>query len=366
MREKVIVTGVTGQDGSLMVDYLLNNTNLLVIGTARRLIVKNHDNIKHLENEPRFSLINMYLNDAHSNRDVIITHQPQYFINFAAQSFVAGSWDYPIQTWITDSDAVLHILESIRRFAPNCRFYNAGSSEEFGDVINTPQDETHPLRPQSPYGAAKCAARHLVRVYRESYQLFAIQGWLFNHEGERRGIDFVTRKITDGIAKLKYAIECNGLPIESKKEIPVLTLGNLESQRDWSDAEDFMHGVWLMLNQKTPEEYVLASGEMHTIRDFLEECLRFAGIEWTSKGEGADEKFYLSGPICNGQLIFEVNPKFYRPAEVHQLCGNPFRAEKELGWKRKTDFVGLVHKMFNNDYKHLNPYPNLEELKCQR
>ena len=127
-----------------------------------------------------------------------------------------------------------------------------------------------------------------------------------------------------------------------------------------------MHGVWLMLNQKTPEEYVLASGEMHTIRDFLEECLRFAGIEWRSEGEGADEKFYLSGPICNGQLIFEVNPKFYRPAEVHQLCGNPFRAEKELGWQRKTDFVGLVHKMFNNDYKHLNPYPNLEELKCQR
>jgi len=178
MSKVVVVTGVTGQDGSLMVDYLLKNTDHKIYGTARRLSVKNHDNILHLENESRFQLVGMDLNDAHSIRDVVIKYKPDYFINFAAQSFVAGSWDYPIQTWITDSDAVLHILESIRRFAPNCKFYNAGSSEEFGDVVYSPQDESHPLRPQSPYGAAKCAARHLVRVYRESYGLYAIQGWL--------------------------------------------------------------------------------------------------------------------------------------------------------------------------------------------
>ena len=344
-------------DGSLMVDYLLNNTNLLVIGTARRLSVKNHDNIKHLENEPRFSLINMDLNDAHSIRDVIITHQPQYFINFAAQSFVAGSWDYPIQTWITDSDAVLHILESIRRFAPNCRFYNAGSSEEFGDVINTPQDETHPLRPQSPYGAAKCAARHLVRVYRESYQLFAIQGWLFNHEGERRGIDFVTRKITDGIAKLKYAIECNGLPIESKKEIPVLPLGNLESQRDWSDAEDFVRGVWLMLNQdrNEPKDYVLSSDETHTIREFVVEAFNFVGFhrsvsEW--RGEGLEEK-YFHGKDC----FVEINKDFYRPAEVDLLLGDSTKAREELGWHPKTNFIQLVKKMVDYDVASASVYP---------
>ena len=340
--KKIIVTGVTGQDGSHMVEYLLKNTDHKIYGAVRRLSVKNHENILHLENEPRFELINMDLNDAHSMRDVVIDLQPDYFINFAAQSFVAGSWDYPIQTWDTDSNAVLHILESIRRFAPNCRFYNAGSSEEFGDVICSPQDEKHPLRPQSPYGAAKCAARHLVRVYRESYDLYAVQGWLFNHEGVRRGLDFVTRKISHSVAKIKIALD-------SKKTIPVLKLGNIEAQRDWSDAEDFMEGVWLMLNQDAPKNYVLASGEMHTVREFLEETLKCANIEFKSEGTEDNEKYYT----LDGQLIFEVDPKFYRPAEVHELCGDCSLAEKEMGWTRKTDFAGLVKKMYQSDYASL-------------
>ena len=214
--KKIIVTGVTGQDGSHMVDYLLKHTDHEIYGSVRRLSVKNHENILHLENEPRFHLIDMDLNDAHSMRDVILDIKPDYFINFAAQSFVAGSWNYPIQTWDTDADAVLHILESIRRFVPDCKFYNAGSSEEFGDVVTSPQNEDHPLRPQSPYGAAKCAARHLVRVYRESYNLYAVQGWLFNHEGSRRGLDFVTRKISHTVARIKIALESN-------KTIPILT-----------------------------------------------------------------------------------------------------------------------------------------------
>jgi len=341
--KKVIVTGITGQDGSHMVDYLLKNTDHEIYGTARRLSVKNHENILHLEDEPRFHLIDMDLNDPHSIRDVILDIQPDYFINFAAQSFVAGSWNYPIQTWDTDANAVLHILESIRRFAPQCRFYNAGSSEEFGDVITTPQNESHPLRPQSPYGAAKCAARHIVRVYRESYNLYAIQGWLFNHEGSRRGLDFVTRKISYNIAKIKIAIERN-------RPIPVLKLGNIEAQRDWSDAEDFMEGVWLMLNQAKPKNYVLGSGEMHTVREFLEETLNCADIKFKSRGTGSDEKYYT----LDDQLIFEVNPKFYRPAEVHKLCGDPTFAEKEIGWVRKTDFYGLVKKMYQNDYTTLS------------
>lgn len=341
--KKIIVTGVTGQDGSHMVDYLLKNTNYTIYGTARRLSVKNHENILHLENQSRFELINMDLNDAHSIRDVIIDIQPDYFINFAAQSFVAGSWDYPIQTWDTDADAVLHILESIRRFAPSCKFYNAGSSEEFGDVICSPQDETHPLRPQSPYGAAKCAARHIVRVYRESYDLYAVQGWLFNHEGSRRGLDFVTRKISHTVARIKLAIE-------DKKQIPVLKLGNLEAKRDWSDAEDFMEGVWLMLNQEKPKNYVLGSGEMHTVREFLNETLKCAGIQFKSSGSEDNEKYYT----LDGELIFEVNPKFYRPAEVHELCGDCSLAEKEMGWTRKTNFKGLVKKMYQNDYMQLS------------
>jgi GDPmannose 4,6-dehydratase len=340
--KKIIVTGVTGQDGSHMIDYLLKNTNYKIYGTARRLSVKNHENILHLENESRFELIDMDLNDAHSIRDIVIDLQPDFFINFAAQSFVAGSWNYPIQTWETDSNAVLHILESIRRFSPHCRFYNAGSSEEFGDVVFSPQDENHPLRPQSPYGAAKCAARHIVRVYRESYNLYAVQGWLFNHEGSRRGLDFVTRKISHTVARIKLAIE-------DKKQIPVLKLGNLEAKRDWSDAEDFMEGVWLMLNQEKPKNYVLGSGEMHTVREFLNETLKCAGIQFKSSGSEDNEKYYT----LDGQLIFEVNPKFYRPAEVHKLCGDPSLAEKELGWKRKTNFKKLVQKMYDNDYNLL-------------
>lgn len=345
--KKIIVTGVTGQDGSHMIDYLLklfkNQEDFVVYGTVRRLSVKNHENILHLENEPRFQLINMDLNDAHSMRDIIIDIQPDYFINFAAQSFVAGSWDYPIQTWDTDADSVLHILESIRRFAPHCRFYNAGSSEEFGDVIYTPQNEEHPLRPQSPYGAAKCAARHIVRVYRESYGLYAIQGWLFNHEGTRRGLDFVTRKISYSVAKIKHALEMD-------KEIPVLELGNIDAKRDWTDAEDFMEGVWMMLNQDRPKNYVLASGEMHSVREFLDKSLKCADIEFISKGKDDDEKYYTK----DGELIFQVNPKFYRPAEVHQLCGDCSLAEKEMGWSRKTGFSGLVKKMYENDYRLLS------------
>lgn len=341
--KKIIITGVTGQDGSHMADYLLKNTNFKIYGAVRRLSVKNHENILHLENEPRFELINMDLNDAHSMRDVIIDIQPDYFINFAAQSFVAGSWDYPIQTWDTDADAVLHILESIRRFAPACRFYNAGSSEEFGDVIYSPQNEEHPLRPQSPYGAAKCAARHIVRVYRESYGLFAIQGWLFNHEGTRRGLDFVTRKISNGVAKIKHAIE-------SGKEIPTLQLGNIDAQRDWTDAEDFMEGVWMMLNRDKPKNYILASGKMYTVREFLNESLKCADIKFLSKGSEENEEYYTE----DGKLIFKVNPKFYRPAEVHELCGDCSLAEQEMGWTRKTDFYGLVKKMYNNDYELLS------------
>lgn len=345
--KKIIVTGVTGQDGSHMVDYLLGlfkgKTDFMIYGSVRRLSVKNHENILHLEDEPRFQLINMDLNDAHSMRDVIIDIQPDYFINFAAQSFVAGSWDYPIQTWDTDADAVLHIMESIRRFAPHCRFYNAGSSEEFGDAICSPQSEEHPLRPQSPYGAAKCAARHIVRVYRESYGLFAVQGWLFNHEGTRRGLDFVTRKISHGVAKIKLAIK-------NKKNIPVLQLGNLDAKRDWTDAEDFMAGVWMMLNQDKPKNYVLASGEMHTVREFLDESLKCAGIKFYSKGLNEEECYYTE----DDKLIFKVNPKFYRPAEVHELCGDCSLAEKEMGWNKKTDFYGLVKKMYHNDYDLLS------------
>lgn len=349
--KKIIITGVTGQDGSLMADYLLKNTNFNILGSVRRLSVKNHENILHLEGEPRFRLIDMDLSDPHSIRDCIIEHQPEYFINFAAQSFVAGSWKYPIQTWETDSNSVLHMLESIRRFSPHTKFYNAGSSEEFGDVIYSPQDEQHPLRPQSPYGAAKCAARHIVRVYRESYNLFAIQGWLFNHEGTRRGLDFVTRKISNGIAKLKQAliIDESLKYSQPKPQLPILRLGNLDAKRDWSDAEDFMKGIWLMLNNSKPKEYVLSSGKTQTVRDFIKTSLKHANITYKITGEKDSEKFTTE----DGRVIIEIDKNLYRPAEVHHLCGNSSLAKKELQWKQKTDFNALVKKMVENDIKNL-------------
>lgn len=340
--KRVIITGVTGQDGSFMADYLLKNTDCMIYGTVRRLSVKNYTNIHHLKREPRFKLINLDLTDDYSIRDAITEIKPHYFLNFAAQSFVDGSWDYPIQTWETDATAILHMLESIRKFAPYCRFYNAGSSEEFGDVIKDPQDEEHPLRPQSPYGAAKAAARHLVRVYRESYDLYAVQGWLFNHEGTRRGKEFVTRKITHTIAKIKHALE-------QDKKYDVLKLGNLDAQRDWTDAEDFMSGVWLMMNQDAPKNYVLASGKMNSVREFLQETLKCANIKHKIIGDGEYEKFLTE----DDKLIMEVDPKFYRPAEVHKLRGDCTLAENELGWTRIYNFKKLVKRMYESDYEQL-------------
>jgi dTDP-4-dehydrorhamnose reductase len=217
----VFITGVTGQDGSHMVDYLLKNTDYMIFGGARRLSIKNHENIKHLEKEPRFKLVNFDLSDAHAINSIVKDLRIDYFINLAAQSYVGSSWDFPVQTWECNTTGVIHILEAIRQHRPNCRFYNAGSSEEHGNVAYVPQDENHPCRPRSPYGASKAAARHLVKVYRESYNLYAIQGLLFNHEGTRRGEEFVTRKITKGVARIKKAL-LEGKDISEEHFLPQL------------------------------------------------------------------------------------------------------------------------------------------------
>jgi GDPmannose 4,6-dehydratase len=344
--KKIIITGVTGQDGSHMADYLINNTEHTIIGGARRLSVKNHENIEHLLDNPRFFLIDLDVTDAENIDRVISKHKPDYFINFAANSFVGTSWKMPVNHMQTNCMAVLHQLEAIRKHAPHCRYYNAGSSEEFGDVVTQPQSEEHPLRPRSPYGASKCAARHLVKVYRDSYDLYAVQGWLFNHEGTRRGVEFVTRKITQNVARISQEYS-------QKEELKPLKLGNVDSKRDWSDAEDFVNGVWLMLNQERGQvdDYVLSSDETHTIREFVEEAFNFAGFHrsicrW--EGEGNETKYY------HGEdLLMEVDPQFYRPAEVELLLGDSTRARKELNWKPKTNFIQLVNKMVKHDIELL-------------
>jgi GDPmannose 4,6-dehydratase len=356
-KKVVIISGVTGQDGSFMIDYLLKNTDFLIYGGVRRLSSKNHHNIEHIK-DPRFKLIDFDLTDNNCISKVIRTLQPDYFINFAAQSFVGSSWDFPKQTFETNATAVIDILEAIRQECPLCRFYNAGTSEEFGDVIAVPQTEDHPLRPCSPYGASKAAARHMVKVYRESYNLYAIQGWLFNHEGTRRGEEFVTRKITKAVARIAHAIYDN-IPFHPLK------LGNLNVKRDWSDAEDFMDGVWRMLNQELytdvfhtqsdgkilvrPKEYILSSNETHTIKEFVD--LAFKEITLTTfwSGEGLNEKLFctdFSAPLV------EIDAEFFRPNEVSQLFGNSSRARNELGWSTKTNFSMLVRKMVHNDIKN--------------
>lgn len=347
----VFVTGVTGQDGSHMVDHLLKTTDYLIFGGVRRLSIKNHENIGHLENNPRFNLVNFDLSDAHSISKIVESLKPDYFINLAAQTFVGSSWDFPTQTWECNTTGVIHILEAIRQHKSSCRFYNAGSSEEFGDVAYIPQDENHPARPRSPYGASKSAARQLVKVYRESYRLYAIQGLLFNHEGTRRGEEFVTRKITKGVARIKKAI------LECKSFVPI-ELGNVKAKRDWSDAEDFVDGIWKMLNQKAPNEYVLSSNETHTIAEFVWYAFKSAGIEGAWHGQAESAEFSISTkdaikyePVSS--VLVKINPKFYRPAEVDLLLGDSTKARKELGWKPETSFEQLVDKMVKNDLKQI-------------
>lgn len=365
----IFVTGCTGQDGSIMTDYLLANTSASIIGGARRLSVENHQNLNHLQSEPRFQLVNFDLTDSQSVQRLVSQVRPDYFINFAAQSFVAASWDLSLSTLQSNVVGVVNCLEAIRTTAPNCRFYNAGSSEEFGNVEYEPQDETHPLRPRSPYGASKSSARHYVKVYRESYGLYAVQGWLFNHEGPRRGEEFVTRKITKGVAKIFNSI-VNGGPV-----VPI-ELGNIDAERDWSDAEDMVDAVWRMLNQdrfnnelvckmgdmwsikelsKNIKDYVAGSGERHTIREFIEIAFGLVGIKGQWSGEGVDEFYwYESGPkslSSDDCTLVKVNPKFYRPAEVDILLANSEKIRKELHWPPKTTFEGLIDKMVTNDLK---------------
>jgi len=347
-RKTVVITGVTGQDGSHMADFLLKNTDLLIFGGVRRLSVYNHENIKHIQSD-RFHLINFDLTDSHAIARTVEKLQPDYFINFAAQSFVASSWDFAKQTWATNSTSVLDILEAIRLYKPSCRLYQAGSSEEFGNVLYSPQDEKHPLRPRSPYGASKAASRQLIKVYRDSYNLYAIQGWLFNHEGVRRGEEFVTRKITKNIARIYNSLKNN-------EEFKPMELGNMEAKRDWSDAEDFIEGVWMMLNQDEynsnyngiPQEYVFSSNETHTIKEFVEKAFNIAEIKGNWIGEN-EHTMYVSN---DKKILVQVNPKFYRPAEVELLLGNSNKAREELGWKPKILFDNLVKKMVECDIEN--------------
>ena len=343
---KILVTGTLGQDGANMCEYLLRNPDNKVYGMIRRSSNPNFINCgSFLENE-NFQLVYGDLTDETSLDKLVKEIQPDYFINFAANSFVGISWDMPLHVFDVNTGGVIRCLEAIRKYQQKCKFYSAGSSEEFGDVAYAPQDMKHPMRPRSPYGASKCGARHIVKVYRDSYDMYAVHGTLFNHEGTKRGEEFVTRKITKGVARISKALKNNNTfkPIE---------LGNIYSKRDWSDSRDFVKGVWLMLNQTKPKDYLLASGETHTIKEFVDKAFKYAGISgsWTEvDGDELATKLYNNSE--KGETLVKINKDFYRPAEVELLLGDPTEAMKEIGWKTEISFDNLVKSMVQFDIKN--------------
>jgi GDPmannose 4,6-dehydratase len=350
MEKRVLITGVTGQDGANLVEYLLANTTVKIFGTVRRCSNTNFINCKTFIDNKRFQLVYCDLSDSVSLDNLVQSIQPDYFINFAAQSFVGCSWDIPLQTFDVNATGVARCLEAIRRFKPTCKFYSAGSSEEFGDVISTPQDINHPIRPRSPYGASKAAAHHLVKIYRESYNLYAVHGILFNHEGTKRGEEFVTRKISKGVARIYHAIK-NNQPFHP------IELGNLDAKRDWSDSEDFVDGVWKMLNQEKPKDYILSSDETHSIREFAEKAFKAANIDGVWHGNGENEEFSIANAMrktidFKSSVLVKINPKYYRPAEVELLLGDSSLARKELGWEPKISFDKLVERMVKFDIEN--------------
>ena len=349
--KKILVTGVLGQDGANMCEFLLKDPNNRVFGMVRRVSNPNYVNCTGFLENPNFQICYGDLTDEFSLAKLVQEIQPDYFINFAANSYVACSWDMPLHVFDVNTSGVIRCLEAIKNFQPNCRFYSAGSSEEFGNVDYSPQDMAHPMKPRSPYGASKCGAHHIVKVYRESYDLYAVHGVLFNHEGTKRGEEFVTRKITKGVARIYNQIRSvdnwRGRHGEAARFDPI-ELGNLDSKRDWSDSEDFVEGIWLMLNQDEPKDYLLASGETHSIREFVEKAFEVAQFHGHWDGEGVSEKYIDSGGRHKYTLV-KINPDFYRPAEVDILLGDPKEAIEELGWKAKNSFDSLVRKMVQWD-----------------
>lgn len=343
MNKTAIVTGVTGQMGSFFAEFLLER-GVTVIGTARRLSVPNEENIRQIKDGKKIIFELMDLGDSHSINNIVEKYKPDYFINCAANSFVGTSWDCPEQHFEYNCLGVLRQLEAIRKHSPSTRYINFGSSEEFGDVIISPQNEEHPARARSPYGASKIAARQIIKVYRESYNLFALQCWCFNYESERRGVEFVTRKITKAVARIKRAID-------NEQAYDLLELGNINSQRDWSYCPDFVIGVWQMLNQQEPREYVLSSNETHTIREFVELAFEAAGIHGKWHGSGINEEFHQKE---TGRVLMVINEKFYRPCEVELLLGDSTKARQQLGWEPKTSFKNLVDKMVSSDILSLD------------
>ncbi|MFN8543089.1 MAG: GDP-mannose 4,6-dehydratase [Candidatus Binatia bacterium] len=319
MRRTALITGVTGQDGSYLAEFLLAR-DYRVVGMVRRASTENFERIAHLRG--RLELRQADLLDQLSLIDLLREARPDEVYNLAAQSFVPTSWQQPVLTAEFDAVGVTRILEALRLVVPEARFYQASSSEMFGKVRETPQRETTPFYPRSPYGVAKVYGHHITVNYRESYGLFACSGILFNHESPRRGLEFVTRKVSDGVARIKL-----GLATE-------LTLGNLAAQRDWGFAGDYVEAMWLMLQQATPDDYVVATGEPHSVGELVEIAFDLAGLSWRD--------------------FVREDPALRRLAEVDHLVGDPTKARTVLGWQPRVSFPALVEMMVRADLERLS------------
>ena len=332
-----LITGITGQDGSFLAEFLLDK-GYDVHGTIRRSSVDFRERIAHLEGHPNFHLHYADLGDSMSIIQVLNKVRPDEVYNLAAQSHVQVSFDSPEFTADVDATGVLRILEGIRQcgLADTCRFYQASTSELYGKVEDVPQNEKTPFHPYSPYAVAKLYGFWIVKEYREAYNMFACSGILFNHESERRGETLVTRKITLAAARIA----------QGKQE--KLYLGNLSSLRDWGYARDYVECMWLILQNDKPEDFVIATGEQHSVREFCQLAFRRAGIELIFEGEGENEKGI---DAKTGKVLIEVSPDFYRPTDVVNLWGDPTKAKKELGWdpKKRTSFEQLVNLMVDAD-----------------
>ncbi len=326
-----LITGITGQDGSYLAELLLEK-GYEVYGIMRRKSVVDYGNVVHLKDKIHFIYADM--TDIVSLVNAMKASQADEVYNLAAQSFVATSWEQPLATAEIDALGVTNMLEAIRLTKPEARFYQASTSEMFGLVQEMPQTEKTPFYPRSPYGVAKLYGHWITKNYRESYGMFACSGILFNHESERRGKEFVTRKITDSVARIKLGIqEC-------------LELGNMDSKRDWGHSKDYVRAMWLMLQQDMPDDYVIATNETRTVREFVEIAFEEVGISLAWEGSGVNE---IGRDTATGNVVVRVNPQFFRPAEVDVLLGNPAKAEKTLGWKREISFRELVKRMVMND-----------------
>lgn len=328
-----LVTGITGQDGSYLAELLLEK-GYRVHGIVRRKSRVDLGNAAHLEGKVDFIYADM--TDPVSLISAMRQSQADEVYNLAAQSFVGTSWQQPLATADINALGVANLLEAVRIVRPEARFYQASTSEMFGLVQEIPQTERTPFYPRSPYGVAKLYAHWLTRNYRESYDMFACCGILFNHESERRGKEFVTRKITDAVARIKYGL------------LDTLELGNMAAKRDWGHAQDYVRAMYLMLGQDQPDDYVIATGETHEVREFVTLAFEAAGIPLQWEGEGIEEKALDKK---TGRVLVRVNPAFFRPAEVDLLLGSPEKAESRLGWRREIDFYELVRRMVENDLR---------------